>query len=194
MFAAFLLQFVLGVARPATPPIGSGEKPSTARRVWNVVHAWNGRIAYIFALAQIYTGIHQLDRGNETLWEILFSALWGTVFLFAVFLQLLVVAKGSAFGDDGTATKVTWSGNTTDRVERTAAAPVGAGKGTDAAAASQPRTQAAEMTQTESTVGQTAPSVMTEIPPMQHVQQVQQVQQLQQVRLDVVDDGSVGAQ
>ena len=116
VFAAICLQVCLGFIRPHTSPPGSGEKVSTQRTVWNEVHRWNGRIAYVFALAQIYTGIHILDGGNETLWIILFSALWGSLILFALLLQLLVCIKGSAFGDDGTYTRTTITGNTTEKL------------------------------------------------------------------------------
>ena len=116
VFAAICLQVALGFIRPATPPPGSGEKASTQRTVWNEVHRWNGRIAYIFAIAQIYTGIHMLDGGNMTLWIVLFSALWGSLMLFAILLQIVIYAKGSAFGDDGTYTRTTITGNTTEKV------------------------------------------------------------------------------
>ena len=133
VFALFLLQFVLGFVRPHAPPIGSGEKLSERRRVWNVVHHWNGRIAYVFGIAQIYTGIKILDGGSETLWEALFSGIWGALFLLLILLQIVVCVKGSALGDDGTATKTTVFGSTVDRLDNSAAATTSAAvrKGND---------------------------------------------------------------
>ena len=152
VFSLFLFQFVLGFIRPHAPPIGSGEKLTAQRRAWNLVHHWNGRIAYVFGLAQIYTGIQILDGGNKTLWEILFSALWGSLFLILIFLQVAVCLKGSAFGDDGTATKVTVFGSTVDRQDGSGAATTSSAvrKGGDAPAP-QARPAGAEMTQTSGT-------------------------------------------
>lgn len=117
VFAAVCLQVFLGFIRPHTAPPASGEKVSTVRTVWNEVHRWNGRVAYVFALAQIYTGVHILDGGEMTLWIVLFSALWGSLMLAALLLQLIVCVKGSAFGDDGTYTRTTITGNTTEKLK-----------------------------------------------------------------------------
>ena len=151
VFALFMFQFVLGFIRPHAPPIGSGEKLSGTRRGWNLVHHWNGRIAYIFGLAQIYTGINMLDGGNETLWKILFSAIWGALFLFLILLQIVVCMKGSAFGDDGTATKVTVFGSTVDRADNSAAATTSAAVRKGNEPAHIPPVKGAEMTEISTT-------------------------------------------
>ena len=65
-------------------------------------------MAYVLGVAQTYTGIHVLD-GHMSLWIVLFSALWGTLMLVALPLQLVVCVKGSALGDDGTYTCTTLS-------------------------------------------------------------------------------------
>ena len=116
VFAAMCFQVFLGLIRPHGTEPGSGTKVTPQRVAWNEVHRWNGRIAYVFALAQIYTGIHILDGGNMTLWIVLFSALWGSLILFALLLQLVVCVKGGAFGDDGTYTRTTITGNTTEKL------------------------------------------------------------------------------
>ena len=156
VFALFMFQWVLGWIRPHAPPIGSGEKLTNQRRGWNLVHHWNGRIAYIFSLAQIYTGISMLDGGSMTLWRALFSGIWGGLFVLLILLQIIVCAKNSAFGDDGTATKVTWFGSTVDRADNSAAGNTSAAvrKGNDAPTQQQPQYRTAEMTQTSASTMQ----------------------------------------
>ena len=116
VFAAVCLQVFLGFVRPATPPPASGEKPTAQRVAWNEVHRWNGRVAYVFGLAQVYTGVQILDGGSTTLWYALFSALWGALILVALLLQVVVCARGAALGDDGTYTRTTLTGNTTEKL------------------------------------------------------------------------------
>ena len=122
VFGAVCLQVMMGLVRPAASAPGSGQKLSVQRTVWNEAHRWNGRVAYAFGIAQIYTGIHVLDR-HMTLWIVLFSALWGSLILIAILLQLMVCVKGSAFGDDGTYTRTTLTGNTTAIVKPQPAQP-----------------------------------------------------------------------
>lgn len=54
MVSIAIFNFLLGVFRPHFEP---GEKVSTARKIFNVVHPWTGRILTLISIPQVIRGM-----------------------------------------------------------------------------------------------------------------------------------------
>ena len=92
VFSAMMFQPLNAVVRPHPP--AAGAQPSTLRRAWQALHHWNARIAYVFAIVNIYIGFSILEPGKG--YVALFSVLWCLVMLLAVALQLWTIFRSSS--------------------------------------------------------------------------------------------------
>ena len=115
VLAAMLFQPFNAVVRPHPPAVG--ERPTHLRLAWQALHHWNARVAYCFAIANIYIGFSILDPGSQ--YVVLFSVLWALVMLVAVVLQVAVLYTAS-LGERGEGVKVGGE----KRLDQPASAPV----------------------------------------------------------------------
>ena len=120
--AAMLFQPLNAIIRPPPPGVGVGEKSTTLRLVWQALHHWNARVAYVLAIVNVYIGFDILDPAAK--WVVVFSVLWGAVMLVGVVLQVWVIYERSVGGGGGLGQGGKAEGTGQKRLDTPASAPV----------------------------------------------------------------------
>lgn len=83
-----LAQPFIAAVRPHPPK--QGEKPTTARRVWALIHHWVGRAAYVIAIVNIFIGLSYFntEEGKINNNTIAFLVCWLCVMVLGLGLEV----------------------------------------------------------------------------------------------------------
>jgi len=76
-FLMLVFQPLNALIRPHAP--NQGEAPSKKRALWNLLHHWNARLAFLFAVINTYIGLGIVGVGK------------GIIAVYSIFLVLLIV-------------------------------------------------------------------------------------------------------
>jgi len=99
IMGAVYFQYLSGVFRPHIKP---DQEKTPARKVFEILHPWTGRILCIAATVQIFQGINQPSGGRHHWWpfwvNIIYGVIVGTFILIGVVGTIIKLTKSK--GDD----------------------------------------------------------------------------------------------